>query len=72
MSLVVKYLKGRNALINELEGNINVDSDCESDPTGGWGWGEPLGEEQDEEETRAVLVTGSFSAYVVLLTPSLR
>ena len=67
---MVKYLKGRSALITELEGNINVDSDCESDPTGGWG--EQLKEEQDEEETRAVLVTGSFSAYVILLTPPLR
>jgi len=64
---VVKYLKGRNPLINDLEGDLNVDSDCEGDPIGTWGG--MLEEEENEEETRAVLVTGSFSAYVSFLTP---
>jgi hypothetical protein len=31
---VVKYLKGRNALTNYLEGDVNVDSDCEGESTG--------------------------------------
>ena len=68
MFLVVKYLKGRNVLISDLEGGVNVDSDCEGDFTGA-GDGASNGE-QNEEETRAVLITGSFSAYVrFLATP---
>ena len=61
MSLVVKYIKGRTPLMKDLEGDANVESDCEEgvpgvkcelrDPEGG-------------EETRAVLITGSSSAYV--------
>ena len=65
---MVKYLKGRNVPINDLEGSVNVDSDCEGDPTGAGG--ETLNEEQNEEETRAVLIAGSFSACVgPLATP---
>ena len=59
---MVKYLKGRNAPMNDLEGGVNVDSDCEGDLAGA-GDG-ASNEEQNEEETRAVLITGSFSAYV--------
>jgi len=69
---VVKYLdlKGRHPLMNDLEGDPNVESDCEGD----------LPEVKDEEsktkeekegQARAVLITGSFSAYVDSLTLSL-
>jgi hypothetical protein len=61
---VVKYLKGRNALINDLEGDVNVESDCEGDSTGA---GMKHRREEKEEQTRAVLITGSFSAYVHFL-----
>jgi hypothetical protein len=59
---VIKYLKGRDTIINDLEGDVNVDSDCEGDSPGA-GDG-TLKKEQDEEESRAVLVAGSFSACV--------
>ena len=64
---MVKYLKGRKAATNDLEGDINIESDCESDSTG---VGDGMLEE--EKESRAVLITGSFSAYVRILTPSSR
>ena len=60
---MVKYLKGRNAPINDLEGGANVDSDCENysaNVSGGRS-------KEKNEETRAVLITGSFSAYVRFL-----
>ena len=63
---MVKYLKGRKPPTKDLDGGINVESDCESDSTG-------VGDgmlEGEKEETRAVLITGSFSAYVCVLTPS--
>jgi len=59
---VVKYLKGRNTPINDLEGDLNVESDCEGD-SAGFELGTPKTEEK-EDETRAVLITGSFSACV--------
>ena len=65
---MVKYLKGRNVPMNDLEGGVNVDSDCEGDLTGTGGG--TLNEEQNEEETRAVLIAGSFSACVCFLTTS--
>lgn len=58
---MVKYIKGRNTPIKDLEGGVNIDSDCEAasrvliDTTL---------EKAKEEETRAVLIAGSFSAYV--------
>ena len=58
---MVKYLKGRNIVINDLEGGSNVESDCEGDGTGI----EPETvemKEGEEDNTRAVLITGSFSA----------
>ena len=67
MSLVVKCVKGRNALINNMEGDTNVDSDCESDPTGSDGG--KLKEEENEKETHAVLVAGSYSAYASFINP---
>ena len=65
---MVKYLdvKGRHPLVKDLEGDLNVESDCEGD----------LLEVRDEtsevgeEQTRAVLITGSFSAYAHNLVPS--
>ena len=61
---MVKYLKGRNILINDLEGGVNVDSDCEGDSTEiGDGTSQT---KEEEEQVRAVLTTGSFSAYVHL------
>jgi len=57
---VVKYVKGRNPLINDLEGGANVDSDCEDDPIEA-GDARSLKEEQGAEETRAALIVGSFS-----------
>ena len=59
----MKYLKGRNAPINDLEGGVNVESDCENYSTNVSGW---ISKEKNEE-TRAVLITGSFSAYVHFL-----
>jgi hypothetical protein len=65
---VVTNLRGRNTVINDLEGGINVDSDCE-DESAGASEG-TLKKEQDEEESRAVLIVGSFSAYVRFFAPS--
>lgn len=65
---MVKSLKGRNTIINDPKGGLNIESDCEGDST------EAVVEtpetEQKKEETRAVLITGSFSAYVWFLTSS--
>ena len=62
---MVKYLKSRDARINDLEGGVNVDSDCEDDSTGA-----NDGElKKEDEETRAVLIAGSFSACVRSLAP---
>lgn len=55
---VVKYSKGRNPPVNDLEGDIIVESDCEGDSQ------ETENEPPEEERTRAFLATGSFSAYV--------
>jgi len=62
---VVKYLKGQKALTNDLEGDLNIESDCEGDPMGIGP--EPSKTKEEKEETRAVLITGSFSAYVRFL-----
>jgi len=62
---VVKYLKGKDTLVKDLEGDLNVESDCEGDSIG-VRLEMPKGKEE-EEETRAVLITGSFSAYVYFL-----
>jgi hypothetical protein len=63
---VVKYLKGRNTLISDLKGELNLESDYEGDSTG-VGLGTSKMKVEDEEETRAVLITGSFSACVHFL-----
>lgn len=49
-------------MINDPKGELNIESDCEGDSTEA-GIETPE-TEQKKEETRAVLITGSFSAYV--------
>jgi hypothetical protein len=56
---VVKYLIGRNSLADDLEGEVNIESDVEGDP--------PEDNERTEEQVRAILITGSFSAYALFL-----
>ena len=68
---MVKYLIGRSTLIIHPGGVFNMESDCE---------GSLLEDDQEtlevvvgkEEQIRAVLIAGSFSPYVRLLTPSPR
>ena len=67
MPLVVKHLKDRKAIKNDLEEYPNVDSDCEGEPTEAE---DGTLKEEENEETRAVLIAGSFSAYVRLLAPT--
>ena len=62
---MVKYFKGRDTLIKDLEGDVNIESDCEGDSSG---VGDGTSEEKPKEGSRAVLTTGSFSAYVRFLT----
>jgi hypothetical protein len=66
---VVKYLKGRNPPVNDLEGNINIESDCDGDVPEAGDVDESLSTREENGEIRAVLITGSFSAYVNLLLP---
>lgn len=65
---MVKRFHGRDSLINHLEGDVNVDSDCEDDSIG---VNVRILKEENEEESRAVLITWSFSACVrFLASPS--
>ena len=64
ISLVVKYLIGENASSNDLEGDANVESDCEGDPP--VANGEAPEADEGKEQVRAVLITGSFSAYALV------
>ena len=70
---MVKHLdlKGQHPPINDLEGDINVESDCEGDLPEVRDEASETKEEKDEQP-RAVLIVGSFSAYVGLpvLSPS--
>ena len=63
---MVKYLKDASALISDLEGDVNVESDCEGDLAVASD-GTP---KEEWEESRAVLITGSFSACVRFLAQS--
>ena len=64
----MKYLEGQNATTNDLEGALGVESDCDGDSMGvGLG---TLTMEEREEGTRAVFITGSFSACVRFLPSS--
>ena len=65
---MVKYLKDWNTPINDLGGGFDVDSDCEDDSTGP---SDGTVKEEDEE-SRAALITGSFSACVRFFVPSSR
>ena len=67
--LVVKHLKGLNHPMNDLGGDVNIESDCEGDiPVPRDDLLNTNGE--TGEEVRAVLITGSFSAYVDFTIPS--
>jgi len=61
---VVKYTKSQSTLISDLEGDLDVESDCEGDLTGTGSETPKVKEERESEINRAVLITGSFSAYV--------
>ena len=64
---MVKRVKGREPLTDDMEEYVNADSDCEGecDLTG---TDDGMLKDEENEETRAVLIAGSFSAYVRLLT----
>ena len=64
---MVKYLKGRDTLIKVSKGDSNLESNYEDDSTG-VRLETPGMEKEKEEEARAVLTTGSFSAYVRFFT----
>ena len=59
---MVEYIQGQNHLANDMEGEGDVDSDLEGDLP------EARDElpqtEEGEEQSRAALIIGSFSAYV--------
>lgn len=55
---MVKYVKGRTVHGSDHEGDLGAESDCEDDSP------EVEHELLGEEKTRAVITTGSFSAYV--------
>ena len=58
----MNYFKSQNTLVKDLEGDLNIESDCESDSMGvSHG---TSGVKKEEEEVRAVLITGSFAAHV--------
>lgn len=59
---MVKYLKGKNTPVNDLEGDVNIESDCE-EGSPEVRKGKLKAKDETGEETRAVLITGSFSAY---------
>lgn len=65
---MVKYLEGRNHLASDVEGNDNVESDCDGDLPG-IGGGSQISMDLKEGETRVVLITGSHSACVHFLLP---
>ena len=69
MSLVVKHLNNRRTPTKDLEEYANVDSDCEGESTEA---GDGTLKGAENEETRAVLITGSFSAYVCPLARASR
>lgn len=61
---MVKYFKVQDSFIWDLEGDINVKSDCEVDLPGARN--RKLKEkEEKEEQICAVLITGSFAVYAI-------
>ena len=65
---VVKYLIGLNTPTSDLRGDVNVESDCDGEP---WGLGEESQQTErgKEEQIRAVLTIGSFSACATFHPP---
>ena len=61
---MVKYLKGKSTLDCDLKGGVYVESDCEGDSSAAKKE-TPEAEDEKEEATRAILITGSFAAYAV-------
>ena len=61
---MVKYIKGKNTSVCDLDGDVNVDSDCEMDLPGVIK-GTAKVKDENEDGTRSVLITGSFAAYVI-------
>ena len=61
---MVKYLKGKDTEVSDLEGGANIESDCEGDPPE-VKKGTPKSTEAKGKKTRAVLIIGSFSAYAL-------
>ena len=63
---MVKCLKGWKTLTNDADESVYADSDCEGegDSTGTDGG---ASKDEENEETRAILIAGSFSACVHLL-----
>ena len=68
MYLVIKYVKGRNPLMSDLQEDANVESDCDEDIPEVQN--ELQNPKEEKKETRAVLITGSFSAYAHFNVPS--
>ena len=66
MPPVVTYRKGRNHLASDLEGGANVGSDCDGDLPGVNDKSQAT-KYSGDDETRAVLTIGSFSACVHFL-----
>ena len=64
---MVKYLGGRDTPISDLEGDLNVESDCEGGLTETGSETPKIKGGEGSEETRAVLIIGSFSAYARFL-----
>ena len=60
---MVTHLKGRD----HLEGEVNIESDCDGISLG---VDDSSQNEKEEEETRAVLTVGSFSACAHFALPS--
>lgn len=59
---MVRYLTSRSALTKYLGRETNTESDCEVDPSEAGD--EVEAKEEKEEQVRAILVAGSFSAFV--------
>ncbi|KAF9646805.1 hypothetical protein BDM02DRAFT_3118097, partial [Thelephora ganbajun] len=61
LNKLVKHLKDRNPLMRDIEGDVNVESDCEGDSV--VAENETPKTKDKEDRSRAVLITGSFSAW---------
>ena len=61
---MVKYLNGQDTFIDDLEGDVNAESDCEGHFSRA---GDEIlkAKEEKQQQIRAVLITGSFAAYAI-------